>query len=82
VLLHDRPRRAGQDDKREPAAGEVLLVADAPISRQHDLEASLFSSEQQVAVLQARPALIFGCPNRVAHEMRPNTPGYVLIEQD
>jgi len=82
VRLQDRPRRAGQDDKREPAAGEVLLGADAPIGRQHDLEASLFSSEQQVAVLQPRPALIVGCPNCVAQQMRPNTPRYVLIVQD
>jgi hypothetical protein len=46
MLPHDRPCRAGQNHKRQAAAGEVLLVADAPISRQHDLETSLFGNEQ------------------------------------
>jgi hypothetical protein len=56
----------GWTGRQAPGGGRPgLLVADAPISRQHDLDASLFSSEQQVAVLQARPALIVGCPYRV-----------------
>jgi hypothetical protein len=41
-----------------------------------------FGGGQQVAVIQARPALILGCSNRVPRQMRPDTPGNVLIKQD
>lgn len=51
MLAHNRPDVGTENKKRHAAAGKVLLIFDVLIRRDHDIEAIVFRSFQQLAVL-------------------------------
>ncbi len=57
-----------QDDEGDAASLQVLLVADAPVSREQELEACLFGGVQERAVTQRVPSLGLGRVDRVARQ--------------
>ncbi len=71
-----------EDDNREPAILQVLLIAKILVGRDHDLEAIRLSYPEQFAVRQFRPALLIRSRNCMTGQHLPQSMRHILIEQN
>src|SRR5580700_5083853 len=65
VQAEHRPLRVTQDDDRDPASRQVLLIADILVRGEEHLKRGLFCGLQECAVAQRIPPEILGFSDRV-----------------
>ena len=69
-----------QLDKRDLAAGEVLLVADVAVGSDHRIETGIFRRRQQLPISQPVPAHLAGGPDFVIGEQSPQAARHVRVK--
>lgn len=69
-------------DEADSDLGQILLVLDAAIGRNHGLETRIDGSSQKCAVGEAKPAHLADGSDLVPRDGGREEPGQGLIEQD
>ena len=77
-----RPVVAAEDDQRETANPQVLLVAQVAVGRDHEVEPGLFRGRDQGAVHEVGPAHGKGRSHVVSGQLTPQPARNVLVKQD
>lgn len=83
MLAHDGPNVGAENDERQAAAGQVLLIFDVLVRCDHHVEAGRFGRVQQFAVFELRVPLHVGeGAGRMPGKQTADADGHVLIKQD
>ena len=82
VHTHDRPCRIGQDNQGKPPSGQVLLIAQVPITSHQHVEPGVFGGGEQVAVGESGPAFIVRRADGMAAQMLAEGTRDVPVKQD
>ena len=79
---HDWPTVGGERDNPESSTGNPVLIFDCLVASHKDVEIGTLERHQQIAVLQAAPALVGDRCNLMAGKMSAEIMRDVLVEQD
>lgn len=83
MLANERPPGATrQNDEGDAACSHVLLVADAPVGREQQLEARVLGSVQQRAVAERVPAFGLCRVNRVPRQRADQSLRRAVVKED
>ena len=82
-MLHHTPVVSAQDEQRDSAPSQILLVTDFLIGGDEQIEAGLLCRRQQRTILESRPALEL-CRNHnvPAVDEKPELLGHALVQNN
>ncbi len=81
-VLDAWPTCGEENDDRQRASRQVLLVLEVRVRCDEDLELGSLCSGDELAVLQTGPATLVGCFNEVTDQCSTQRGGRALVEQD
>jgi hypothetical protein len=82
VLFDAEPARRANDDDRDPACGEILLVPQVLVGGDKHLESGDLGLLKEFAVRQRAPAKFQGSADIMIRKVSAQRRGCALIEQD
>ncbi len=82
VNFDRQPLLCVQHNKRDAPTGQVLLILQILIGRDHDIESGDLCGVEEFAVQQRRPAHLVGSLHIVSREQRAQADRNVLVKED
>lgn len=80
ILFQNTDVVGAQHDKRELSPLQVLLIFEALVRRNHDIEALRFGDSQKLAIDEAGPTQLCRRPDLVFYEIGPELVGNILVK--